>query len=322
MKKFSLLFAVALLSLTACLKDGPVNLAPGASPPVIEWSTATIDDAPSNAVSSLYRLYTRSFPIATSVTMALQVDITGTDPAPSDITVGLGVSQAAYNLYFGVTAPGVVPAVVAPAGTPIMPTTLYTMPTSVTILKGTRTATVNVILNTSLFDVSKFYILPIAVTSTTFGGISANYGTVFYQVGAKNKYDGIYSAKGLVVRATDPVLSGFMPASLGLNYSLATTGGNSVGFSQTWATGGGIAGIDGTTITVDPTTNLVTMSATSNPALVNNTKGITDPVGTPGTSYTNRYDPATKTFYLSFYWGTGPTNRAAQDTLVYVKPRP
>lgn len=300
-----------MVSLTSCLKDGKVNLAPGASPPVIEWSTAALDDAPSNAVSSLYRLYTRSYPISTSITMVTQVELTGTDAASSDITVGLGVNNAAYTAYVGSSTTN-----------PILPVADYTMPTSVTIAKGTHTATVNIILNTSLFDPTKFYFLPVAITSTTAGAVSGNYGTIIYQLGAKNKYDGIYSAKGLVVRATDPVLSGFMPASLGLNYNLVTSGGNSVGMSQTWSNGSGIAGIDGTTITVDPTTNLVTMSATSNPALVNNTIGIKDPVGTPGSGYTNRYDPATKTFYLSFYWGTGPTNRAAQDTLIYVKPRP
>jgi len=320
MKKFSLLFAGALLSLTSCLKDGKVNLAPGASPPVIDWATAVTDDAPANSASQLYRMYTKSYPIAVANTLTVGVELTGTDPAPSDITIGIGISSDAYNKFYGVTAPGVVPAVLAPAGTPILPSTFYSgLPSSVVIAKGTRITYITLTINTTVFDPSKSYILPLAITSTTYGAVSGNYGTVFYQVGAKNKYDGIYTAKGVVVRATDPVLSGFFS---GLSYPLATTGANSLGMSQTWSTGGGIAGIDGTTITVDPTTNLVTMSATSNPALVNNTVGIKDGVGTPGTGFTNRYDPATKTFYLSFYWGTGPTNRAAQDTLVYKGPRP
>ena len=37
-------------------------------------------------------------------------------------------------------------------------------------------------------------------------------------------------------------------------------------------------------------------------------------------TYPNRYDPATKTIYMSVYWGSGPTNRATTDTLTYYGP--
>jgi len=309
MKKLNvLMFLAAMTVFASCLKDGKVNFAPGASPVTIQWSTTALDDAPSNSAANIYRTYSRSFDIKTAVTMDIQVAITGTDPATEDITVGIGVKNTAVDEYNAKYT----------AGFTLLPTNMYTIPTSVIIRKGLRTATVSVVLNTSLFDLSKNYALPVSITSTTSAAISANYGTVIYTVGAKNIYDGIYSAKGVVVRATDPVLSGFFS---GLTYTLKSTGATSVGFSQTWSTGGGIAGIDGTTITVNPTTNLVTMSATSNPALVNNNVGIKDGVGSPGTGFVNKYDPATKTFYLSFYWGTGPTNRAAQDTLVFSKPR-
>ncbi len=38
-------------------------------------------------------------------------------------------------------------------------------------------------------------------------------------------------------------------------------------------------------------------------------------------TYNNHYDPATKTFYISFLWGTFPNNRAATDTLTFNRPR-
>lgn len=313
MKKISLvLFLAGMASLTSCLKAGKENFAEGASPMTIQWSTTSLDDAPTNAASNLYRTYAHSYDLAPTATMNVMVSITGSGTAPSDITVGItGQNPAAIlaydTKYFTATT-----------GYTQLPANLYTMASSVVIPAGQRTVTIPVVLNLAQFDFSKAYALPVTITSTTAGQISANYGTVFYLVGAKNKYDGIYKAKGIAVRAGDSALSGFFS---GLNYTLTTTGANSVGFSQTWSTGGGIAGIDGTTITVDPVTNLVTMSATTNPALVNNPVGIKDAVGTPGTGYVNRYDPATKTFYLSFYWGTGPTNRAAQDTLVYSGPR-
>jgi len=215
MKKLNvLLFMAALVSLTSCLKTGPVNLAPGASPMVVEWSTATLDDAPQNSTTATYRLYKRAYPIVASVTMPLQIDITGTDAAASDITVGLTIGDA--NAY----AAFIAPALTAPA-TPLLPTTVYTAPTSVTIPKGLRTATVNVVLNTQLFDPSKVYYLPVTITSTTSGGISGNYGTVVYQVQAKNQYDGQYNVTGTM---TDYVAGSGITGKYPVKYYLETTG--------------------------------------------------------------------------------------------------
>jgi hypothetical protein len=309
MKKLNIiLFLAAMTILTSCLKDGKVNLPEGASPMTVQWSTTSLDDAPTNSASNIYRTYSRSFDLTPAGKMNLLVNITGGGVAENDITVGVGLKASAVTEYNAKYSTNYTQ----------LPSNMFTMPTSVVIPKGQRSAIVPIVVNTTLFDLSKSYALPVTITSTTAGQISGNYGTVIYTVGAKNQYDGIYTAKGIVVRAGDNVLSGFFS---GLSYTLSTTGPNSVTFSQTWATGGGIAGIDGTTITVNPTTNLVTMSSTANPALVNNNVGIKDGVGTPGTGFVNKYDPATKTFYLSFYWGTGPTNRAAQDTLVYKGPR-
>jgi hypothetical protein len=188
MKKISLaIFAAALVSLTSsCLKDGRVNLGPGApvSPPVVQWSTAQIDDAPLNGNTALYRLfYGRTFPLnVTAINMALQVDLTGADVAPSDITVSLGTNTAAYTAF------------VAGATTnPQLPTTTYTMPATVTIPKGSRNATVNITVNSTTLDPTKIYYLPVAVTATTYGNVSGNYGTVIYQLNPANKYDGVYS---------------------------------------------------------------------------------------------------------------------------------
>ncbi|RYE26827.1 MAG: hypothetical protein EOP45_03125 [Sphingobacteriaceae bacterium] len=61
-------------------------------------------------------------------------------------------------------------------------------------------------------------------------------------------------------------------------------------------------------LAVDPATNKVTVSATGN-SVLKNTAG-----------YDNHYDPATRTFYLAFNWGTAPSTRIAVDTLVYTGP--
>ncbi|MES2275690.1 MAG: DUF1735 domain-containing protein [Bacteroidota bacterium] len=216
MKRIILLMMMAVtVSLTACVKDNAVNLAPGASPPVVEWETATIQDAPTNAATNIYRTYARSFEIVAAVKQDFKIDLTGTDPASSDVTVGVGVKAQAvtdYNTKYGTTYT-------------LLPANMYTMPASVVIPKGGRSATVSIVINATLFDLTKTYVLPLTITSTTAGGISGNYGTVIYTVSAKNKYDGIYTVNGTM---TDYVAGSGLTGKYPIKYYLITTGPSSV----------------------------------------------------------------------------------------------
>lgn len=194
MKKSSILLfgAVVIAGLSSCLKAGKENLPLGASPMTVEWATAAIQDAPTNAVGNLYRTYARSFPITASVTMNLQVDVTGSDPAPSDITVNLTTNTAAYTAYKAKYS----------TTNPQLPSNMYTMPTSVVIPKGQRTATVPVVLNTTLFDLTQVYMLPVGISSVSAGAVSGNYGTVIYLVNAKNAYEADYTTTGFLFHPT------------------------------------------------------------------------------------------------------------------------
>ncbi|TWR29797.1 DUF1735 domain-containing protein [Mucilaginibacter pallidiroseus] len=294
------LMSVLMLSLASCLKDKTANIDPSGSPAVVGWSTSTTGDQPADVTAGFTR-YSRSYNISTTETeMLVQVSYSGSSLPTSDVTVNLGLDLDALKAYN---------AAHSPQTSVVLPSTVYTMPSSVVIKAGQRKADIVVKLKTNLFDLQQAYILPLKITSTSAGAVSSNYGTVLYSVGAKNQYDGVYALKGYVVRQGDTGgLMGYTVKGIA-NRELITLGPNSVSFTQLWANGGGIAGIDGTTITVNPTTNKVTMSASSNPALKNLE------------SYDNRYDPATKTFYISFYWGNGPAHRAATDTLTYIGPR-
>jgi len=144
--------------------------------------------------------------------------------------------------------------------------------------------------------------------------ISGNHDFAVIAFIAKNPYDGTYAygPPGKVERFTAGTQN---PASDNLqgtfttayDVKLITTGFTTLAFSPLWANGGGVGGIDGTYITVDPATNLVTM-ASGNPTLKN----------IPGE--TNKYDPATKTFTLAFGWGTA-NKRTIRCTMVYKGPR-
>lgn len=193
-----------------------------------------------------------------------------------------------------------------------LPTSLYSLISgyTLTIPKGSRTGNLQIKVNTSNFDLEKSYALGLYLKSVNQNGyiLSGNFDTIVVKVSAKNKYDGVYTNNGYSLRAGDAVLTGFFKNS---KRNLITAGANSLIYEPLWGDGkGAVGGIGGTTITVNPITNKVTMSSTANPALVN----------LP--SYDNRYDPATKTFYLSYYWGNGPTHRAKTDTLIYSSPRP
>jgi predicted small lipoprotein YifL len=214
MKKYLgfILLAITTASLTSCLKDGPVNLPPGGSPPVIEFST-NLFASPTSDVNSPVAVYTKSYDIAPSVDMEVTIGYTGGAPAPQDITVNFDTEGQdkidAYNEY-------------SENEYELIPSTLFTLPTSAVIKKGENFAKFTVKLKTAQFDFSKSYILPLHITSVSSGTISGNYGTILVAVGAKNKYDGIYEATGTMVDNTVPAITGRYPSTYYVNTITAT----------------------------------------------------------------------------------------------------
>jgi hypothetical protein len=162
----------------------------------------------------------------------------------------------------------------------------------------------------SKLDLSKTYAVAFAITN--FGGFTKKVGldTIIATIAVKNQYEGTYSETGSIIRnsATGPDTDLGGTLKDGITTYLATIAPNANTFSQFWKTGGGVGGIAGLYLTVDQATNKVTVAATGN-ALLKNTAGAD-----------NYYDPASKTFYLNFDWGTGANTRIAHTTLTYVGP--
>jgi len=277
--------------LASCLKDDKANLTPDNSPPVVEFST--IEDAPVSPVGSVFALYARAYERAPSVEVPLTVNYTGGHPAPQDVTVNIGVSKDAVKAYneqqtteYGVLLPS-----------------LYTIPASVTIPKGQRKATVVATVKLDQVDFDSTYVLPVSIQSVSTGNVSANYGTILVSINPKNEYDGVYDFKGRVVRSGD---DGTLDGNFsGYETTLATVNATTNGLDQVWKNNTGVAGIGTVQLRINPTTNKVTISSPVNATLVN------DP------AYDSRYDPATKTYYISYYWRGGPADRAATDTLTF-----
>jgi hypothetical protein len=302
MKKYLKMLPVLALvaGLSSCLKDEPII----ANKPenIVEFYTTEAIGSPTTA---LYPVYVKSYVAGESNKFDVTVSYSGTEVAPQDITLQVALDPAALAK-FNTKAE-------ADGNTSyeMLPTDTYTLPTNLALVikKGERRATFTIDVKIPLtFDFNKEYALPLTIKSSTFGTISGNFGSVLYRVGAKNKYDGIYEVTGSVLRAGDPVLSG--PVKAGVTVALSTISATTTGFAPVWADGSPVGGVGGTNVAVNATTNAATVTATENPAVTN----------LP--SFDNRYDPATKTFYISFYWGTGPGNRAATYTLKYKGPRP
>ena len=178
-------------------------------------------------------------------------------------------------------------------------------------------------LNGSKWDLSKKYTMPFVIDNPGGLKVSADKGRATAFISIKNEWDGIYSVEGgFVIRYTAPgapagdALSGDVAGNPDVALvtsgptTLAVTGnGGPVGLQ--WANGNnsGVAGIDNLRMTVDPATNLVTMFSLGNATLAN------------WEDKENRYDPATKTFYLNFRWNPTSNRREYSVILKYKGPR-
>lgn len=321
MKKFiKSLFALSLIvGLGSCLKDK--NFDEGKTGHDITGSSKIIELAIADNLEHSQALAVDFKNENMNVTF-LTVRLASTDPAPEDIKVTVDTSNTAAQLAAFNAANG--------ANVIKLPQAFFTIPggLTVTIPKGAREAKLMVLTNPINYDPSTTYGLAFRLVSVDKPGyiLSANFNEWVTTIGAKNAYDGIYSVvSGFVQRYTAPGV----PEPLGgLNGDLTgnpdvylvTTGSNynnippsspAVPGRLQWAFGSNsaVAGIDGLRVTVDPATNLVTVSSAQNPTLTN------------WAGKVNRYDPATRTFYLAFRWNPASTTREYEIVLRYKGPR-
>jgi len=282
------LFATALLS--SCMKDtspGTINF--GNSPALVGFQyygfqatpiTTPIHGTPQDSTGVEVTLSVASIALKTPVTVTLATDTT---------------DAQAY-----VTA----------NGGKVLPASDYSLVNNgkITIEPGQQIVKVWVKFQGQNINFSNNYVVGLKITNANGAIIASNLNVAILKLTLQSIYQGTYSIKGFILR----VNGGVPDTKLGGNFNgytqeLSTIGANQVGFVVLWADGSDAGSVDGTSFTVDPATNAVTVSATGNATLTN----------APG--YNSRYDPATKTFYVSFVWNT-PGTRASTDTLTYVGP--
>jgi hypothetical protein len=154
--------------------------------------------------------------------------------------------------------------------------------------------------------------------------LSAEQNQVAVEIGAKNKWDGVYSVKYKFFHPTNPDLTGkgtipewdFLssgPASI--DWDLATV---LINFSTNSLTYFGDA--SGPSLLVRMTVNPDNTVSITNVGSRAAALAFPPLVVPPGVI--NRYDPVTKTFYVAYTWTpAGSGTREKYDTLTYIRPR-
>ena len=238
------------------------------------------------------------------------VRLAADQPASEDITVTIDTTGTAAAL-----------ALINPNYKPL-PTSFYTTnPTgfSVVIPKGQREVGVMINTNAIQFDPSTTYgiVYKITSVSSTNYVVSGNYGSYTVLFGAKNKYDGVYRGKGYGFLGANTTAPHLFNWDCNFDINLITVSGNEVEMDAqpllragqtTCGFGNVVPGFR-----FDVNTNKVIGVFPVGASVAMNF-----PID--GGTYDSRYDPATKTIYVSFGVNNSATWRII-DTLTYCGPR-
>lgn len=298
------LIIISAFSFSSCLKERIGNIYAGGDNTlnVIEFKNTGDNQASQSSLFPMFYSDLGSLSIGQSNTITVNVGYSGVNAAPEDITLTLAIDQASLNTYNTQNGTSYV-----------IPTTdIYTAPATIVIKKGERTAqTTLTIKATSTFDFSKAYAIPLKISSTAPSfTISGNFGSAVYAFGVRNAFDGVYSYKGFSLRGGDPVLTGNFT---GKTMSLVTNSASSVQFAAfaLWGDGASGIGIGYPVLSVSSTG-----TGSIYPVTISSSGGA---INAPG--YNSVYNSATKTFFVSFTWGAGPSARLSTDTLTYLRAR-
>ncbi|KQS31263.1 hypothetical protein ASG33_13110 [Dyadobacter sp. Leaf189] len=285
------------MAVTSCLKDD-MNLDPDTSTNVVEFKNPSSFASPSG---STYSLYSKSFDLAPEADYPVTVSYSGAHVAPQDITVTLGVDTAAVTQYNNEQEEEY----------DVLESNLYTIPATVVIPKGQRTAQVVIKVKPSQFDFAKNYVLPIQIKSASTGVVSGNFGTILLAVKAKNIYDATYESTGYVYHPT-------APRAVHADKHMETVSPTTVKVELGDLGGSGYFA----NVTVDPATNKVTITPAAGAAGAPYTQFNTGlptpymPAWANASKANNTYDPATKTFYLRYGYMGGNGWRVTEEILV------
>jgi hypothetical protein len=199
--------------------------------------------------------------------------------------------------------------------------------TNLTFAAGELIKSIVVHLKKDQMDLSKQYALGFTIAEVGAGGvISASKNNVLYSIGLKNQYDGVYSLTWTNYHpSSNPGYTGGTTV-----IQMHTSGATSCkmywpdagAYCAPAVLGGNLTyfGLQEPNYTVAPTTNAVTVQNVAAGAVT---------FYSMATGFNSRYDPATKTFYVKWGYGSGgpyppftaATTREWTQTFTYTGPR-
>ncbi len=336
LRKFKIMGVLLALGLAvASCVDNEAIYDSKEGPKVVEFYTTVPFTSTAGA---LYPIYSEAFDTGADRDLTVTVSYSGADKAPEDITLTVAFdTTAVWNWNTSLINAARATAIELgkdPDAIELASLGLYDQideglaslaTTTVTIPKGESKATFNVKLKIDNFDFTKKYAIGLTIKSTSLGNISGNFGTVIYNVGAKNKYDGVYTLKAFTNPTTRPGLflgSWTWPyevqlVSTGLKsvYLFNSEYSNDATHPIKTATGWSRFGSFTPEFTFDDNDKFVSVkNYVMNPpngraAIMNDTTN-------------GYYDNEKKAFYGAFIMTQpGQGDYAIFDTLVYVRPR-
>jgi hypothetical protein len=298
MRKYSLLtLAATALFLTSCLKDKNIEDRLYGMEGISDVKLVEFPSSPDAVHSLNYSTNDTTFRL-------LAVRLNSAEPASQDIKVTLVPNNT----------------LVTDAGYHVAPASSYTLDNlTVTIPAGSREGYLTIKTKPSDMAMDTYaFGFSIGSVSDPNVVLSENYKNLLVIVGVKNKYDGKYTLKGHFLRTDIPAYTGPFTTDMELHTSGATSVDmywvDGHGYYQPFANNGALTAF----ANVGPR---ITFNAADQIVSLYNVAGGGTPTMTLFPGYNSRYDPATKTIYLKYYYNTSPTNRIFTDTLIYTGPR-
>lgn len=265
---------VSMASLSSCLKDDKHYVDFASAVPLVELPSATGVGAKGGLFQAL-ALDISSTPIPIN----LQVNLAAPKTLSSAITVKLAVDPAALAAYNKANS----------TTYEILPAAVYSSTFTATIPANQNSANFVINVKSNLIDASSTnFVLPLTIVDGGGQQIS-NFKTVLYNVQVKNQYDGTYTASGSRIHPTAGTFT------FSYDVAMGTAGATSI-------SGGALADLKTDikiTVALD---NSVTVTSVSQPSAAN----------IPG--LVNKYDPATKTFTLNYFYNAAAP-RIISETL-------
>ncbi len=315
MKKYiyrTLSFMLAVSFLTSCLKDDSLVLDPEKGHNVIEFAN------PATIVTngSVYPLYNFAFDLAPEATLPITISYSGPESgAPEDIVVNFDAgTQAEVDAYNEDQEKEFT----------MIDADVFSLPTkTVTIKKGQKKATFNVVVAPNKFDFQKAYVLPLKITSASSGIVSGNFSTILLAIGGKNIYDGVYTVTGTFNDTQAPLFSGHPSFTVHLvtqgltevaMYDPTYYGDFFLPFKNGTSNSG--YGSFSPVFKLDANNNVVSVVNYYGQPSGNGRSARLDPTGI------NKYNPETKTLEVSYIMVQNGDRTFLNHKMVYKGPRP